>query len=339
MKLKIEKPKCNHEILRFYQDTARQRGYPAVPLEIALKFKLEMKDAEKEVGAVKQYIGYIIRNIELPRQYSPKIINARLPDLKMPSFSGKIDLKRFTGRNNGFPDKRDRMIYWHDSGTNQYLRGSVDYILHDEQMALCPQTEPCFYSAQAVHRAQYRKGSRPFLEEVLEETTRGCRTGRAKVMALAKLIGNPELNRWRHYGEWRPFLGGKEEEVLRKAWRMCNEISRVFVFLCQIADIPARGMFLFTDPLTGVAGHAVTEVFFEGKWNLIEQNLGIMFLRKDGYFASAVELRDDPGIINSRKDVGGGLCLSHCCYTGPITILPYSIDQTSQYQYPWQIRE
>jgi transglutaminase-like putative cysteine protease len=117
---------------------------------------------------------------------------------------------------------------------------------------------------------------------------------------------------------------------------MCNEISRVLTFLCQIAGIPARPLFCFTDPLTGMRTHSVTELFFDGKWNFVEQNTGALFMMKDGYFASTIELRDNPDIFRTRSDVGAGLSFSHASFTGPISILPYAIDNIFQYKYPWQ---
>ena len=237
------------------------------------------------------------------------------------------------------------MTYWHDAARNSYARGTVDFILHDEQIALTPETEAYFGSADAVRLPDCKKGSRAFLEQVVQETTKGCNSDRAKALALVRLIGNPDTSPYRdpayrdQYGKGyfdRP-LGGTEEVVLRKGWHMCNEISRVLIFLSQIAGLPSRGMFLFTDLLTGVGGHAVTEIFFDGKWNVVENNWGIMFLMDDGYFASAVELRDDPDIVNSRADVGGGLCLCHASYTGPISILPYSIDNIAHYDYATQV--
>ena len=163
-------------------------------------------------------------------------------------------------------------------------------------------------------------------------------------MALVRLIGNPDTSPYRdpQYRDMfgpnyfqRP-LGGNEETVLRKGWHMCNEVTRAMVFLCQMAGIPARTVFMFTDPLTHVGGHAVTEIFFDGKWNMVENNQGVMFRQDDGYFASVVQLRDDPSIINSRPDVGGGLCLCHAAYTGPMSVLPYSIDHIDQYSYATQ---
>ena len=326
----------NEEILKFYQETTRKRGYPPFPLETASHFGIETEAAVEETKAVRAHIREITLTVELPKQCRPEVVAAEPASRQPPPAPAESDLSRFQGRN-GWPNPRDRMIYWQIEARNAYVRGSVDYVLHDEQIALTPETEAWFYSADAARLPEYRRGTRGFLEQVVEETTKGCKTDRAKAMALVRLIGDTEKNPYRHRDpEWKPFLGGTEEEVLRKAWRMCNEISRVLNFLCTIAGIPARCMFLFTDPLTGVAGHAITEIFFDGKWNFVEQNLGLMFLMEDGYFASAVELRDRPEIVNSRADAGGGLCLSHASFTGPISILPYTIDKTDHYDYVWQ---
>jgi len=331
------------DILQFYQETTRQRGYPPFPIEIALKFEIETGKAVQEYEEVIRHLAKVTLTVERPRQNSPEVVDAHLPPRTLPPAPAKVDLKPFTGRN-GWPGSRDRMIYWHDAARCSYHRGTVDSVTHDEQIALAPETEPYFYSADAVRVPHYEKAARPFLEEVMRETTQGCQSDRARALALVRLIGNPDTSPYRDpkyhgmYGEGyfeRP-LGGTEEEVLRKGWHMCNEITRVLVFLCQIAGLPARTVFLFTDLLTGLGGHAVTEIFFDGKWNMVENNFGVMFLMDDGYFASAVELRDYPEIVNSRADVGGGLCLSHACYTGPISIVPYSIDKTTQYDYATQ---
>jgi len=334
---------CRPDVLAFYQDTTRQRGYPPFPIEIALKFELETQQAVGELDQVLRHLALLTINSERPRQHVPQVSQSRLPAKELLPGPATIDLRPYRGRN-GWPNQRDRRIYWLAAARNTYLRGSVDFMIHDEQIALTPETEAYFYSADAVFLPDYLKGSRPLLEQVARETTQGCTTDRAKALALVNLIGNPDSNPYRdlQYHDMtgpnymkRP-LGGTEEQVLRKSWHMCNEITRLLVFFCQIAGLPARTVFLFIDPLTGLGGHAVTEVFFEGKWNLVENNWGIMFLMDSGYFASTVELRDDPSIVNDRADVGGGLCLSHAFFTGPISIVPYSIDHVKQFSYPTQ---
>ena len=336
----IEEPgTLRPDILAYFQDTTRQRGHPPFLIEIGRKYDLNKAESVREHTLLIQHLARITFDQELPRQE----IEVDLPPHSPRPAPPHVNLKPFIGRD-GWPDERDRMIYWHDAAGNGYLPGTVDYVLHDEQIALTPETEAYFYSSAAARRPNYEKGSRPFLEEVVQSTTDRCQCDRAKALALVRLIGNPDQSPYRdakycdmygpNYME-RP-LGGTEEQVLAKGWHMCNEISRVLVFLCQIAGLPARTVFLFTDPLTLVGGHAVTEIFFDGKWNMVENNLGVMFLTEDGYFASVVEMRDDPTIVNRRPDVGGGLCLCHACYTGPISVLPYAIDNVDHYRYDTQ---
>ncbi len=339
-KVGLEEPgTIRQDILEFYQSATRHRGYPPFLIEIGLQFGLNKSESIKEHTLVIQHLAQITLYQERPKQD----IQMQLPPRPPAPASDQVDLEQFRGRN-GWTDARDRMYYWHDAANNGYLPGTVDYMLHDEQIALTPETEAHFYSANAVNTPHYHWGSRPFLEEVLKATTQGCTNDRAKALALVRLIGNPDTSPYRNpkyrdmYGDnyfQRP-LGGTEEQVLRKGWHMCNEITRALVFLCQIAGIPARSVFLFTDPLTHVGGHAVTEIFFDGKWNMVENNLGVMFLTNGGYFASVVEMRDDPTIVNRRPDVGGGLCLCHASYTGPISVLPYSINKVDHYNYAMQ---
>lgn len=335
----LEEGVVREDILGYYQETTRQRGYPPFPLEIALKVGMSKPEAVRERTLIIQHLAHITYAMEKPRQE----VEMQLPPQTLPSAPGEIDLESFTGRDR-WPDPRDRMIYWHAAADNGYLPGTVDYVLHEEQIALTPQTEAYFYSAESVRVPEYEPGSRPFLEKVLQETTHGCQTDRAQALALVRLIGNPDTSPYRdplyrdmfgpNYFQ-RP-LGGDEETVLRKGWHMCNEITRALVCLCQMAGIPARTVFMFTDPLTHMGGHAVTEIFFDGKWNMVENNQGILFRQDDGYFASVVELRDDPSIVNGRPDVGGGLCLCHAAYTGPMSVLLYSIDNIDHYSYATQ---
>ncbi|MDD5728414.1 MAG: transglutaminase domain-containing protein, partial [Victivallales bacterium] len=160
---------------------------------------------------------------------------------------------------------------------------------------------------------------------------------RAKALALVGLIANPKDSPYRGTNMiWERFLGGSEEEVIKKGWHMCNEISRALAFLCQVAGLPARPVFIFTDPVYFAHGHAQTEIFFDGKWNLVEQNHGLLYLKPDGYFASTVELRNNPDIVNSRADAGSMLALCSCCFTAPTAIIQYRIDDVSRYNYLWQ---
>ena len=322
------------QIFEYFQETARTRGWPPTPLETATHFDLSTANAVEQCLAVRARLDELTARVEIPRQEA--MAKNVVPPMKPESCPRPADIARFTGRN-AWPDPHDRAIYHYYAALNSYHRKTVDYMFHDEMIALLPETEGYLYGAEAAELPHYLPGSRPFLEQVAEETTRGCRTDREKVLALLKLIADPKDSPYRGNSMLYPrFLGGTEEEVLKKCWHMCNEISRALSFLCQICGMPARPVFVFTDPVYFAHGHSQTEIFFDGKWNLAEQNHGLLYPRKDGYFASLAELRDDPEIINSRADAGGMLALSSCCFKAPAAVIQYRIDDVARYNYLWQ---
>ena len=322
------------DIFNFFQRTAIERGWPPTPIEVAKEFNLSTANAIEQCLAIRAKLDEYTATVEIPRQEEMAKVNVEPKKIK--SVPRPQNISQFTGRN-GWPNPHDRAIYYFYSALNAYHRKTVDYMFHDEMIAVVPETEAYLYGKEAAELPTYKAGSRPFLEQVAFETTKGCKNDREKALALIKLIANPINSPYRGNTMLYPrFLGGTEEEVLKKSWHMCNEISRSLSFLCQICGLPARPVFIFTDPVYFSHGHSQTEIFFDGKWNLVEQNHGLLYPKKDGYFASMVELRDDPSIVNSRKDVGGMLALSSCCFNSPMAIVQYRIDDVSRYNYLWQ---
>lgn len=321
-------------LFEYFQSTARKRGWPPTPNELGRNFGLSPHNAVEQCKAIRKRLDELTATVELPKQ--EKMAHEVVPPLKPESCPPPPDLDKYRG-GNAWPDAHDRAIYHCHGALVPYHRGTVDYVFHDEMIAVVPETEKYLYGAEASVCPVYKPGTRPFLEQVAEETTRGCKTDREKALALVNLIAHPQQSPYRGTSMiWQHFLGGTEEEVLKKAWHMCNEISRALSFLCQVLGIPARPIFVFTDPIYFAHGHSQTEIFFDGKWNVIEQNHGLLYPRKDGYFASAIELRDDPSIIDDRADAGQMLGLSGICYQAPTSIIQYRIDDVAKYKYTWQ---
>ena len=322
------------EIFEYFQGTARRRGWPPTPNEVVRHFGISPQNAVVQCMAVRKKLDEFSETVEMARQN--KMAKEVMPPMQTVSCPAPADLAKYQGIN-GWTDPRDRAIYNFYGALIPYHRGTVDYMFHDEMIAVLPETEKYLYGTEAAKCPEYKAGTRPFLEQVAAEVTEGCRTDREKALALVDLIAHPQQSPYRGTSMiWQHFLGGTEEEVLKKAWHMCNEISRALSFLCQVIGIPARPVFVFTDPLYFAHGHSQTEIFFDGKWNLIEQNHGYLYPMKNGYFASMVELRDNPDIINERSDAGQMLGLSSICYQAPSAIIQYRIDDVSRYSYQWQ---
>ncbi len=88
------------------------------------------------------------------------------------------------------------------------------------------------------------------------------------------------------------WYGGSEEELLKRGAIMCNEISRVFVCLCQIAGLRARLM------CSHITGHMMTEVEVDGHWWWMDPRHGLCCLRDDGAPASTWDLWQDPSLFD-----------------------------------------
>lgn len=334
MSKSAEKHPLFDEIFAFFQGTARRRGWPPTPNEVSRHFHLSTVVGLEQCKAVRSRLDELTAEVEIPRQR--ELAKKVMPPMTPVSCPAPADLDRYRG-GSGWTDPHDRAVYNYYGSIVPYFRGTVDYMFHDEMIAVVPETEKYLYGAEAARCPEYKAGSRPFLEQVAAETTEGCRTEREKVLALVDLIAHPQQSPYRGTRMvWQHFLGGTEEEVIKKSWHMCNEISRALTFLCQVIGIPARPVFVFTEPIYFAHGHSQTEIFFDGKWNLVEQNHGLLYPMDNGYFASMTELRDDPSIIDRRADAGQMLGLSGICYQAPSSIIQYRIDDVARYRYTWQ---
>jgi len=263
-------------------------------------------------------------------------------------------LKKYTGPKLPIEDLRSRLAYERerDIGLLRYHEGSVDWVYKQEQLLLCPETTEFIYNGFTPSTVSYEKGSRPQLEKIVRTVTRGCRTQRAKVLALLKFVRDlPDVQK--HGNGPRsacpvvPFHGGTEEEIVKKGCSMCNEQARVLIILSQIAGFPSRyvghyGCYCGADK-TWQGGHGVTEIFMEGKWCYFDIRAKF-FQKKDKQLASTWEILQDPGIIDrqpkwilkmmrsrykmtsTRRWFGGG------CTT---VVNNYFAADHERYSYPW----
>jgi len=191
-----------------------------------------------------------------------------------------------------------------------YRPGTVDHDLFDHAMVLHEETAEQIYSDFTDLGGSHVRGSRPFLEKIVERVTAG-RTGERDTM-LALLDWCRDIPIMYARGAWgamgqspEPFHGGAEEEVIRKGSSMCNEQARVLCILAQIAGLPARyvghmTLIDYDDPRSGT-GHGVNEIYVEGGWAYADIR-GRYFLKEDGSFASAWDLLRDPGLYDRQSD-------------------------------------
>ena len=181
--------------------------------------------------------------------------------------------------------------------TVSFYGDTVDTQMTLGRTRLCEATADYLYTKHTPLKILYKRGMRPELEKTVARILKGKRSERARVLALLRFVRDlytlyPEV---RAKGELDSFHGGLEEEVIKKGSSMCNEQSRVFCCLCQVAGIPARYVGHH------VGGHGVMEAFVEGAWAYFD-NRGKYFLKSNGKLASAWEIRNDLSLIDSQPD-------------------------------------
>jgi len=176
----------------------------------------------------------------------------------------------------------ERVLGWYGED------GGVDVEIIDGQLLLTDETADHIYSDFTEMTSRYVPGSRPFLEEHLAAHVPADMDERETALALMRLVRDT-----RDFGlkGKTDFDGGTEEELIKRGASMCNELSRIFACLCQIAGLPAR--------FVGhhISGHATVEVCVEGKWWWMDPQKGLYVVDGSDAPMSARDILQDQTIF------------------------------------------
>lgn len=171
--------------------------------------------------------------------------------------------------------------------------GGVDIEIIAGMLILNDTTRDYIYGGDFTPKdIPYVKGSRPLLEKTLSEVVTPDMSEREKVLAIMRRCRD-NRDRGLKGADW---IGGSEEELLKRGAIMCNEISRVFVCLCQIAGLRARVM------CSHISGHMMAEVEVEGAWWWVDSMQGCYCFLDDGSYASTWDLMQDPALFERQSD-------------------------------------
>ena len=231
--------------------------------------------------------------------------------------------------------------------------GGVDVEIINGQLGLCDKTADYIYSKFTPPEIRYVPGSRPMLEAVVGEVVVEGMSEREKALALMRRCRDNQ-----DMGLARPqlFNGGTEEELLKRGAIMCNEISRVFVCLCQIAGLPARVH------CAHISGHMMSEVLVDGKWRWIDSMKGLAPVDEHDEPVSAWDLHNDPRLFERQpknfwddcrppsitfgaeqldpRNVAYQMCRNRDCYfhrKEANAVGNYFVWEHDRYTYPWII--
>jgi len=230
--------------------------------------------------------------------------------------------------------------------------GGVDVQIIAGQLALTEETREYIYEDDFTPgEIPYVPGSRPLLEETAAEVLKPEMADQEKALAIMRRCRD-NRDRGLKGGDWN---GGSEEELLKRGAIMCNEISRVFACLCQIAGLRARVM------CAHISGHMMSEVEVDGKWWWIDSMQGCYCFKDDGSPASAWDLWQDPRLFERQSkeqlkdcrptgpfngefseareaNVAFRMCKLRDCYFHPkeaVAIGNYFVWEKDRYTFPW----
>jgi hypothetical protein len=221
-----------------------------------------------------------------------------------------------------------------------YMSCEIDYRQPvTDMILLTDETAEYLYSDYTPTKARYETGTRPKLERHVAIATGKATTDQDKVLCLMSWTGRHVVIPQGVRPE-QMFVGGTEEDVIERGFAYCNEASRVFVTLCQVAGIPARMSFHFTKD--GRYGHACAEAYFGGAWHFCDADINVGAGGVPKVAASAQDLTQKQDVKAAFDEVvthemmgtlgmgGTGVKYSEVfCHTGicnyPIGAFPYKV--------------
>jgi len=232
-------------------------------------------------------------------------------------------------------------------------KGGVDVELIDDQVILNEKSKEYLYKEFTPLTLKYVPGSRPLLEQVVREVTKPSMSTREKALALMRRVRDNQ-----DHGLKTPnlFHGGHEEDLLRRGAQMCNEVSRLYACLCQIAGIPARLH------CAHISGHMMNEIHVDGRWWWIDAMKGLAPVNEKDQPVSAWELLQDPKLFERQpksfwddcrpphitfgtqqrdpRNLAFTMARNRDCYFNPkeaVALGNYFVWEHAKYTFPWRI--
>ncbi|HWI64564.1 MAG TPA: transglutaminase domain-containing protein [Symbiobacteriaceae bacterium] len=187
-------------------------------------------------------------------------------------------------------------MYANDS----HAPGSVDRVLLEEMVFLCPETEAYLYTQFTPLDLRYRPGSRPVLEACLKQAVAGCGSPEEQVRAIVAHTSGLGASVTDDLDALQ--LGGTEEEILQRSTDWCTDLARVGCLLFQLAGLPAR-ILVLADTEQAYSGHVITEVYRSGVWGAVDTTTGTVYLDGQGRPRSAAAIMRS-GDVSQFRAVG-----------------------------------
>ncbi len=215
-----------------------------------------------------------------------------------------------------------------------FSEGTVDAVLQDSAIIVDEKSKLLLQSPPDIssYRFDGIKAERPFLDRIISPLINENATLTKKLQSLCAFTSSLENNfpishqpNVKYYDTPNDFFwGGTEEMIIAKGSDWCHEVARLFCACAQIAGIPSRIVYTYSDD----DGHVIAEIFTGEKWLLIDPLFNIIY-QKDGITYSSIDIYENNEIIN--KFSGGYYCDSQ--FFKHIAVADYKIAESSKYDY------
>lgn len=165
--------------------------------------------------------------------------------------------------------------------------GSVDRMLMECMIRLCPETADYLYREYTPTRVRYRRGRQLDLERYAEEAVAGCGSGEERIVSIARFCS--DLGKTAVEDLDAMLVGGIEEEIIRRGSDWCTDVARVGCVLYQVAGFPARLVHLF-DTGQAYSGHVIIEVYRGEVWSAVDPTTAVVYRYPEGRSVSTWNL-------------------------------------------------
>jgi len=175
--------------------------------------------------------------------------------------------------------------------------GSIDRVLWESMVRLCPATATALYGEFTPTRVAYRPGSRPELERIIRALDLGERSEEGRVAAVVRFASGLAPPSSVDLAEMR--FGGSEEEIVARGSDWCTDIARVACGLCQVARLPSR-LVILEDPDQAYSGHTIVETWRDGAWGAVDAVGNVIYRTEGGAPATTWDLMSRPELLDAQ---------------------------------------
>ena len=165
--------------------------------------------------------------------------------------------------------------------------GSVDRVLMESMVRICPETASYLYCGYTSLAITYTISRRPELERLLRSIGADRGSSEEKLKAIVGTCRS--LTETASVSAEDLLFGGTEEEIIQRGSDWCTDLARVACVLAQVAGLPSRIVFL-SDTTSAYRGHAIVEIHRSRVWGAVDPTNTIVYQRSDGIPVSTWEI-------------------------------------------------